>query len=156
HQRDNDRLINALKEMRDLGNRLIVVEHDEEMMLKSDYLIDDGPRAGVHGGEIVAAGTPEEVMNNPNSLTGQYLSGKLQIPVPERRRRGNGKFLTIVKALEDYLNNITVKIQLGKLTVITGVSGSAKCTLVNQVLYKKLMKKIYRSKIIPGKCDDIL
>lgn len=156
HQRDNDRLINALKEMRDLGNTLIVVEHDEEMMLKSDYLIDVGPRAGVHGGEIVAAGTPEEVMNNPNSLTGQYLSGKLQIPVPEKRRPGNGKFLTIVNALENNLKNITVKIPLGKLTVITGVSGSGKSTLVNEVLYKNLMKKIYRSKIIPGKCDDIL
>lgn len=156
HQRDNDRLINALKEMRDLGNTLIVVEHDEEMMLKSDYLIDVGPRAGVHGGEIVAAGTPEEVMNNPNSLTGQYLSGKLQIPVPEKRRPGNGKFLTIVNASENNLKNITVKIPLGKLTVITGVSGSGKSTLVNEVLYKNLMKKIYRSKIIPGKCDDIL
>lgn len=156
HQRDNDRLINALKEMRDLGNTLIVVEHDEEMMLKSDYLIDVGPRAGVHGGEIVAAGTPEEVMNNPYSLTGQYLSGKLQIPVPEKRRPGNGKFLTIVNASENNLKNITVKIPLGKLTVITGVSGSGKSTLVNEVLYKNLMKKIYRSKIIPGKCDDIL
>lgn len=156
HQRDNDRLINALKEMRDLGNTLIVVEHDEEMMLKSDFLIDVGPRAGVHGGEIVAAGTPEEVMNNPNSLTGQYLSGKLQIPVPEKRRPGNGKFLTIVNASENNLKNITVKIPLGKLTVITGVSGSGKSTLVNEVLYKNLMKKIYRSKIIPGKCDDIL
>ena len=105
---------------------------------------------------LVAAGTPEEVMNNPNSLTGQYLSGKLQIPVPEKRRPGNGKFLTIVNALENNLKNITVKIPLGKLTVITGVSGSGKSTLVNEVLYKNLMKKIYRSKIIPGKCDDIL
>ena len=156
HQRDNDRLINALKEMRDLGNTLIVVEHDEDMMLKADYLIDVGPFAGIHGGEIVAHGTPEEVMKNPNSLTGKYLKGELKIPVPKTRRPGNGNKLTIVNATQNNLKNLTVDIPLGKFTVITGVSGSGKSTLINEVLYKNLMKKIYRSKIIPGKCDDIL
>ena len=156
HQRDNEKLINALKEMRDLGNTLIVVEHDEEMMLKSDYLVDIGPGAGIHGGEVIAAGTPEEVMKNENSITGQYLSKKKKILVPEKRRIGNGKFLEIVNASENNLKNINVKIPEGVLTVVTGVSGSGKSTLINETLLKTLMKRIYHSKVVPGKCDDIL
>lgn len=156
HQRDNARLIKALQEMRDLGNTLIVVEHDEEIMMSSDYLVDVGPYAGALGGEIVAAGTPKEVMANPNSITGKYLSGELKIEVPKSRRAGNGKFLEIINASENNLKNINVKIPLGKLTVVTGVSGSGKSTLINEILYKNLMRKIYRSKLTPGKCDDIL
>lgn len=156
HQRDNARLIKALQDMRDLGNTLIVVEHDEEIMMSSDYLVDVGPYAGALGGEIVAAGTPKEVMANPNSITGKYLSGELKIEVPKSRRAGNGKFLEIINASENNLKNINVKIPLGKLTVVTGVSGSGKSTLINEILYKNLMRKIYRSKLTPGKCDDIL
>ena len=156
HQRDNSKLIDALKEMRDLGNTLIVVEHDEEMMMKADYLVDVGPGAGVHGGEVMAAGTPQEVMENENSITGQYLSKKKSIPVPNIRRSGNGKFLKILNARENNLKNIDVTIPEGVLTVVTGVSGSGKSTLVNETLLKTLMKNLYRSKVVPGKCDDII
>ncbi|HHU56024.1 MAG TPA: excinuclease ABC subunit UvrA [Acholeplasmataceae bacterium] len=156
HQRDNQRLINALKTMRDLGNTLIVVEHDEEIMRQSDYIIDIGPYAGSHGGEVVAVGTPEEVMANPNSITGKYLSGEYTIPIPKTRRLGNGKFLEIINARENNLKNVDVKIPLGKLVLVTGVSGSGKSSLINEVLVKNLQRKLYRSRITPGKCDDIL
>ncbi len=146
HQRDNQRLINSLLEMRDLGNTLIVVEHDTDTMLASDYLVDIGPGAGLHGGEVMAAGTPEEVMKNPNSLTGKYLSGKEKIEVPNQRRKGNKKYLEIKGASENNLKNINVKIPLGTLTCVTGVSGSGKSTLVNEILYKIVSNNIYRSK----------
>ena len=151
HQRDNDRLIDTLKNMRDLGNSLIVVEHDEDTMLASDYIIDIGPGAGIHGGNVVAAGTPEEVMRNENSLTGQYLSGKLKIEVPEKRRKGNGKKIEIVGASENNLKNVNVKIPLGTLTVVTGVSGSGKSSLVNEVLSKGVMHALGKTRVKPGK-----
>ncbi len=156
HPRDNDRLISALKDMRDLGNTLIVVEHDEEIMRQCDYLIDIGPLAGNAGGEVVAAGTPEEVMANEESITGQYLSGKKFVPIPKERRKGNGKFLKIVNARENNLKNIDVIIPEGMLIVCTGVSGSGKSTLMLDILSKELHKRLYRSKVLPGKCDDIL
>jgi len=156
HQKDNAMLINALKEMRDLGNTLIVVEHDEETMLESDFLIDIGPRAGVHGGEVVACGTPKEVMDNPNSLTGRYLNGIERIDVPQKRREGNGKFIEIKGACENNLKKVDVKIPLGKLVVVTGVSGSGKSTLVNETLYKSAYKKINpNSRLKPAKCEEI-
>ena len=136
HQRDNDRLIKTLKDMRDLGNTLIVVEHDTDTMKQSDYLVDVGPLAGIHGGEIIACGTPKEVMNNKNSLTGKYLTGELKIEIPKTIRKGNGKFLEIKGARENNLKNIDVKIPLGTLTVVSGVSGSGKSSLINQVLLK--------------------
>ena len=150
HQRDNDRLIATLKSMRDLGNTLIVVEHDEDTMLAADYLIDIGPGAGIHGGKVVAAGTPQEVMNNPNSLTGQYLSGKKFIPVPTERRKPDGRWLEIVGAKENNLKNVSVKIPLGTFVAVTGVSGSGKSTLVNEILYKALAQKLQRAKAKPG------
>ena len=155
HQKDNERLINSLKEMRDLGNTLIVVEHDEDTMKSADYLIDIGPDAGENGGHIVSHGTPEEVMKDENSLTGRYLSGKEKIDIPQSRRKGNGLFLNIKGAKENNLKNINVKIPLNTLTVVTGVSGSGKSTLVNEILYKTLRKEIYNSKDIPGKCKEI-
>lgn len=156
HQKDNAMLINALKQMRDLGNTLIVVEHDEETMLESDFLIDIGPRAGVHGGEIVAIGTPLEVMENPNSLTGRYLKGIEKIDVPNSRRKGNGKFIEIKGASENNLKNLNVKIPLGMLVVVTGVSGSGKSTLVNETLYKSAYKKINpNTRVQPAKCKEI-
>jgi len=155
HQRDNARLIKTLKNMRDLGNTLIVVEHDEEIMRESDYLIDIGPLAGDLGGKVIAEGTPEEVMNNENSITGQYLSGKKYIPTPTERRDGNGRFLKITNAHENNLKNIDVIIPQGVLTVCTGVSGSGKSTLINQILLKELRKKVYHSKEAPGKSDGV-
>ena len=151
HQRDNDRLIQTLKDMRDLGNSLIVVEHDEDTMRASDYIIDIGPGAGIHGGQVVAQGTPEEVMANPNSITGQYLSGKMKIEVPSERRKGNKKKIEIVGASENNLKNVTVKIPLGTFTVVTGVSGSGKSSLVNEVLSKGIMNALGRTRIKPGK-----
>ncbi len=156
HERDNDRLINALKEMRDIGNTLIVVEHDEEIMKKADYIIDIGPGAGIHGGEVVACGTAQEVAQVEESITGQYLSGRKCIPVPKTRRLGNGKCLEIINARENNLKNIDVKIPLGKFVAVTGVSGSGKSTLINDILVKYLRKHINNAKIIPGKCDKIL
>lgn len=150
HQRDNQRLIDSMLEMRDLGNTLIVVEHDTDTMRACDYLVDIGPGAGLHGGEIVAAGTPLEVMNNPKSLTGQYLTGQLKIDVPTKRRKGNGKYLEIKGAKENNLKNINVKFPLGTLTCVTGVSGSGKSSLVNEILYKVVSNNIYKVKERPG------
>ncbi|WP_302645835.1 excinuclease ABC subunit UvrA [uncultured Dysosmobacter sp.] len=155
HQRDNDKLLATLKNLRDLGNSLIVVEHDEDTMRAADYLIDIGPGAGVHGGQVVAAGTPAEVMANPNSLTGQYLSGKKKIEVPTVRRPGNGKILKVVGASENNLRHIDVEFPLGTFTVVTGVSGSGKSSLVNEVLFKRLGAELMRMKVRPGKCDRI-
>ncbi len=156
HQRDNERLINSMLEMRDLGNTLIVVEHDTDTMLAADYLVDIGPGAGDHGGEVMAAGTPEEVMKNPNSLTGKYLTGEKCIEIPKTRRKGNKKFLKIKGAKENNLKNIDVDIPLGTFTCITGVSGSGKSTLINEILCKAVSQKIYKSKEKPGKHDKIL
>ena len=155
HQRDNQRLIQSLLEMRDLGNTLIVVEHDTDTMLAADYLVDIGPKAGTHGGEVVAEGTPEEVMKNPSSLTGKYLTGELCIPVPEKRRKGNKKYLEIKGAKENNLKNINVKFPLGKFICVTGVSGSGKSTLVNEILYKVVMNSVYKSKEKPGKHKSV-
>lgn len=151
HQRDNNRLINSLLEMRDLGNTLIVVEHDTDTMLACDYLVDIGPGAGLHGGNIVAAGTPEEVMKNPNSLTGKYLSGKEKIEIPNKRRKGNRKYLEIKGCKENNLKNINVKLPLGTFTCVTGVSGSGKSTLVNDILYRIVSNNLYKAKEKPGK-----
>ena len=155
HQRDNDKLLGTLRNLRDLGNTLLVVEHDEDTMRAADYLIDIGPGAGVNGGHVVAAGTPEEVMANPDSLTGQYLSGKKKIPVPAARRPGNGKFLKVVGAAENNLRNIDVDFPLGMFTVVTGVSGSGKSSLVNEVLFKRLGAELMRMKVHPGRCKRI-
>ena len=155
HQRDNDKLIKSLKEMRDLGNTLIVVEHDTDTMLASDYLIDIGPGAGDNGGYVVAKGTPKEVMENEKSLTGKYLSGKLKIEVPKKRRKGNGEYITVKGAGEHNLKNITVKFPKGTFTCVTGVSGSGKSSLVNEILYKKLSNYVYKSKEVPGKFKSI-
>ncbi|MGE7769419.1 excinuclease ABC subunit UvrA [Viridibacillus arvi] len=155
HQRDNDRLIDTLKNMRDIGNTLIVVEHDEDTMLAADYLIDVGPGAGVHGGEIVAAGTPAQVMKNKHSLTGQYLSGKKFIPLPSERRKPDGRFITIKGAKENNLKNVKADIPLGLFIAVTGVSGSGKSTLINEILYKSLAQKLNRSKVKPGEVKEI-
>ena len=155
HQRDNQKLINSLLEMRDLGNSLIVVEHDTDTMLAADYLIDIGPEAGENGGHLVACGTPEEVMKNENSLTGKYLTGKLKIKVPKTRRKLTGKYIEIKGAKENNLKNINVKIPLGSFVCITGVSGSGKSSLINEILYKKLASTIYNSKDKPGLFKEI-
>lgn len=156
HQRDNSKLIATLKKLRDMGNTVIVVEHDEETMLESDYIIDIGPGAGIHGGEVVAAGTPKEVMNAPKSITGAYLAKRKKIPVPEKRRNGNGSYIEILGAREHNLKNIDVKIPLGVLTVVSGVSGSGKSSLVNGILYPKLATKLNHAFYqVPGKHDKI-
>lgn len=155
HQRDNDRLISSLKKMRDLGNLLIVVEHDDETMKQADYLVDMGPGAGVYGGKVMAAGTPKEVMNNPKSLTGQYLSGKKIVPVPLERRKGNGKKITVTGAAENNLKDISVDFPLGKFVVVTGVSGSGKSTLVNLILKRALAQKLNNNSAKPGKYKSI-
>jgi excinuclease ABC subunit A len=155
HQRDNDRLIETLQNMRDIGNTLIVVEHDEDTMLAADYLIDIGPGAGVHGGEIVAAGTPAEVMADPNSLTGQYLAGKKFIPLPLERRKPDGRFIEIKGASENNLKNVNVKLPLGLFIAITGVSGSGKSTLINEILHKSLAQTLHRARTKPGEHKSI-
>ncbi len=155
HQRDNDRLIETLKKMRDLGNSLIVVEHDEDTMMASDYIIDVGVGAGIHGGEIVACGTPQELMQHETSITGAYLSGRMKIEVPSSRRKGNGKKIEIVKASENNLKNINVKFPLGCFTCVSGVSGSGKSTLVNEILTKGIQQALGRKGIKPGKCKEI-
>ncbi len=155
HQRDNNRLINSLLEMRDLGNTLIVVEHDTDTMLAADYLVDIGPGAGLHGGQIIAEGTPEEVMKNPNSLTGKYLRGDLKIDVPSVRRKGNGKYLEIKGASENNLKNVNVKFPLGTFTCVTGVSGSGKSSLINEILYKVVSNNLYKTRNKPGKYREI-
>ena len=155
HQRDNDRLISSLKKMRDLGNSLIVVEHDDETMKQADYLVDMGPGAGAYGGKVMASGTPEEVMKNPKSLTGQYLSGKKIVPVPLERRKGNGKKITVTGAAENNLKDISVDFPLGKFVVVTGVSGSGKSTLVNLILKRALAQKLNNNSAKPGKYKSI-
>jgi len=155
HQRDNDRLISTLKQLRDVGNTLIVVEHDEDTMREADYIVDIGPGAGEHGGEIVASGTLDEIMSNENSLTGQYLTGAKKVELPEERRKGNGNFITVKGAKENNLKNVTAKFPLGTLTMVTGVSGSGKSTLVNEILYKGLNKIVNKAKDLPGKFKEI-
>ncbi len=155
HQRDNGKLIDALKSLRDMGNTLIVVEHDEDTMREADYIVDVGPGAGVNGGEIVACGTPREIMENKNSITGDYLSGRKKIEVPKTRRKGNGKFLHIVGASQNNLKNVDVKIPLGEFVCVTGVSGSGKSSLINEVLYKHLACKLNHAKLVPGKHKNI-
>ena len=155
HQRDNDKLLATLKHLRDLGNTLLVVEHDEDTMRQADYIVDIGPGAGVHGGQVVACGTAEEVMNTPGSITGDYLSGRKKIPVPAERRTGNGHFLTVKGAAENNLQNVDVSIPLGTFTCVTGVSGSGKSSLVNEILYKRLAADLNRAKTRPGKHQSI-
>lgn len=154
HQNDNDKLLATLKHLRDLGNTLIVVEHDEDTMRAADYVVDIGPGAGEHGGQVIATGTAEDIMKNPNSITGKYLSGEIKIPVPTTRRKPKG-FLKVVGAKENNLKNIDVKIPIGVLTCVTGVSGSGKSSLVNEILYKSLAKRLNRARTIPGKCKKI-
>lgn len=155
HQRDNERLIGTLKHLRDLGNTVIVVEHDEDTIRTADHLLDIGPGAGVHGGQIVAEGTPKEVENNPKSVTGQFLSGKRKIAVPKNRRKGNGKKLRIVGAKENNLKNVTVDIPLGEMVVVTGVSGSGKSSLINDILAKELQARLHRANTVPGRHEAI-
>ena len=155
HQRDNEKLLYTLKRLRDLGNTVIVVEHDTDTMLEADHIIDIGPGAGVHGGQIIAQGTAEEIMENENSVTGQYLSGKRCVPVPEKRRKGNGKKLKVVGAKQNNLKNINVEFPLGKFICVTGVSGSGKSSLVNEILYKSLASELNGAKVKPGKCKKI-
>ena len=154
HQRDNDKLLNTLKNLRDLGNTLVVVEHDEDTMLAADYIVDIGPGAGSHGGEVIACGTAEEIMQIPESITGQYLSGKKRIPVPETRRTPTG-WIKVLGAQENNLKNIDVEIPLGVMTCVTGVSGSGKSSLVNEIIYKHLARELNRARCIPGKHKEI-
>ena len=156
HQRDNQRLIDTLKKLRDLGNTVIVVEHDEDTIKTADYLLDIGPGAGVHGGQVVAEGTPEQVAQNPNSITGQYLTGLKTIKVPKKRRKGNGKTLQITGARENNLKNIDVDIPLGQLVVVSGVSGSGKSSLINDILSKELQARLHRASLVAGKHDQIV
>ena len=155
HQRDNDKLLGTLRQLRDLGNSVLVVEHDEDTMRAADFIVDIGPGAGVHGGEVVAAGSVQDIMACPRSITGQYLSGAKKIPVPAQRRAGNGKFLTVRGAAENNLRHIDVSIPLGTFTCVTGVSGSGKSSLVNEILYKKLAASLNRARVRPGKFDAI-
>ncbi len=155
HQRDNSKLINTLKELRDVGNSVIVVEHDEETMLESDYIIDIGPYAGVHGGEVVACGTPKEIMENESSITGAYLSGRKSIEIPKERRKGNGNYLKVFGARENNLKSIDVEIPLGCFVAVTGVSGSGKSSLINKIVLQSLAKKLNKAITYPGKCDRI-
>ena len=155
HQRDNDKLLNALMDLKNLGNTLIVVEHDEDTMRAADFIVDIGPKAGSHGGEVVAYGTAEQIMKCKNSITGAYLSGRIRIPVPEERRKPTG-FITVKGARENNLKNIDVDIPLGIMTCVTGVSGSGKSSLTNEILYKHLAKKLNRARTIPGDHDDII
>ena len=154
HQRDNDKLLGALRNLQELGNTLIVVEHDEDTMLAADHIVDIGPGAGEHGGQVIAQGTAQEIMQIPESITGQYLSGKIQIPVPATRRKPTG-WLTVKGAAENNLKNIDVKFPLGVFTCVTGVSGSGKSSLVNEILYKYLAKQLNRARTIPGKFKKI-
>ena len=156
HQRDNAKLLQTLKELRDLGNTLIVVEHDAETMYAADYIVDIGPGAGIHGGEVVCAGTLKQLLKCKKSITGQYLSGEKQIPIPQTRRAGNGQFLEICGARENNLKNIDVRIPLGEFVCVTGVSGSGKSSLINEILYKRLANELNGAKKAPGLCDDIL
>ena len=156
HQRDNDKLLATLEKLRDMGNTLIVVEHDEDTMRRADYIVDIGPKAGIEGGEVVIEGTPEEVMACPESITGAYMSGKEKIDVPKKRRAGNGKFLSIKGAHKNNLKNIDVDIPLGTFTVITGVSGSGKSSLVNEVLYPVLANKLNGARNSEMNCKEIL
>ena len=155
HQRDNDRLIRTLKHLRDLGNTVLVVEHDEDTIRTADYLLDIGPGAGIHGGQVIAAGTPDEVAANPNSITGQYLSGTKEIAVPKKRRKNNGKAVVIRGARENNLQNVDVSIPLGQMVVVSGVSGSGKSSLINDILAKELQARLHRANTVPGKHDDI-
>ncbi len=155
HQRDNTKLLHTLKDLRNLGNTVIVIEHDEETILEADWIVDIGPGAGIHGGNVVAQGTPKDIKNHPDSLTGKYLSRKLKIPIPQKRRKGNGNFIQIIGARENNLKNIDVSIPLGTLTVVTGVSGSGKSTLINEILYKQLAHKLHNAKLVAGKHKKI-
>ena len=155
HQRDNEKLIATLKHLRDLGNTVIVVEHDTDTMLAADHIVDIGPGAGIHGGNIVCSGTVQDIMNCPDSITGDYLSGRKKIEIPEKRRKGNGKSIIVCGARENNLKNLDIEFPLGTFTVVTGVSGSGKSSLVNEILYKTLARDLNRAKYIPGKCDGI-
>ncbi len=155
HQRDNERLIKTLKHLRELGNTVLVVEHDEDTIRTADFLVDIGPGAGVHGGEVVAAGTPAEVAKDPNSITGKYLRGDMKIAVPKKRRSGNGKKLVIKGAREHNLKDLTVEVPLGKMVVVSGVSGSGKSTLINDILAKELSARLHHASEVPGKHDEI-
>lgn len=155
HQRDNDRLISTLKNLRDLGNTVIVVEHDEDTMRAADYIVDIGPEAGIHGGEVVAAGTVRDIMNSERSITGKYLSGEMKIPVPEKRRENDGRYLTVYGAAENNLKNIDINVPLGVFTCVTGVSGSGKSSFVNEILYKHLVAKLNRAKVKAGKFEKM-
>ena len=155
HQRDNTRLIEALKNLRDLGNTVLVVEHDEEMMESADYIIDIGPRAGEHGGEVVAHGTLADIIATPESITGQYLSGAKKIPMPEKRRQSDGRKLIVRGARANNLKNIDVEFPLGQFICVTGVSGSGKSSLINEILYKSCARKLNRAHTVPGAHTDI-